>query len=265
MKRYLFGLLALLLGLSVFAAPIETDGLSNIEITVSGQVLSQGKQTLPKGSRLFDAAFRAQVLQDAYLLGAIWLTQSEKLAQSKLKIGILFDLEQLAQDARTNNHNERAMLGLRIKQQIEQTPVTGRRFVALDPIRLELERQHNRPLSQGDILIYPSRPTTILIVGAVQKNCHIQFVGLRAADRYLHECPTHREADPDWLWIIQPDGITRRIGRGAWNAEPAPALAPGTTLFVPLRSSIAFNTETLNAELARFISTQPMLGIAASP
>lgn len=265
MKKCLLGLLALFSGLSVFAQPVNTHFDSDIETLVTGQVQFPGKQTLPKGARLFDAVLRAQVLKDAYILGATWFTQSEQLPQSKLKLGILFDLEQLILEARTNGRVERAALGLRIKEQIEQTSVTGRRFVTLDPVRLELERQHNRPLSQGDTLIYPRKPTSIRIVGALQNDCHLQFVGLRAATDYLRDCIPHPEADPDWLWIIQPDGVIQRIGVGSWNKTPPQPLAPGATLFVPFRDREAFSTEILNAELARFISTQPMLGISTSP
>lgn len=265
MKKCFLGILALFFGLGVFAQTAAIAEASDLEISVTGNVQFPGKQILRKGSRLFDAVLPAQVGQDAYILGAAWFTESELIPQSKLKLEVLFDLDQLILDARANNQYERAALGLGIKKQIEETAVTGRRRVTLDPIHLELDRLHNRPLSQGDHIIYPSRPATILVVGALQKNCSLPFIGLRLAHDYLRDCPVHSEADQDWLWIIQPDGAIHRTGIGAWNADAPQTLAPGATLFVPLRNSRIYKTETLNAELVQFISTQPMLGIAVLP
>ncbi len=257
MKKCLLGVAVLISGLSTSAQPTDITAKA-IEIEVRGQVLRAGKQKLPSGSRIFDAVLSAQVRRDAYLLGAAWYTQTSQLAQAKLKRGLLFDLDQFILEAQHENHLARTKLAQRLKALIEQMPVTGRGSISLDPVLLELEPQHNRPLSPGDLIVYPDRPSSVRILGATQTDCILPFEGLRTATGYLHDCPRHPEADPDWLWIIQPDGTFQRLGIGPWNEEPAQALAPGATLLVPLRKLYQLSTDAFNAELAQFIATQPL-------
>lgn len=253
--RYLVCLLAALL----WETPSQADDTVNaVEITVKGLVRDPGPHTLPGGARLFDAARAAGVRNDAYLAGAAWLSTAAKADQNKLKIGILFDLTMQIREAQVNGNGPRATLAQRLRLQIAPMAATGRRLVSLDPIRLELERKQNRPLQSGDEIIYPARPSSIEILGAVARDCSLPFDGLRTATRYLEACPKHAEADPDWLWIIQPDGNAIRLGIAPWNADPDVTLAPGARLFVPLRSGPEFRTDTMNAEIARFLATQPV-------
>ncbi len=264
-RAFLSVMIGLCLGINPLAQATEPNSGTGVEVEVNGQVLHAGKHRLPAGARLFDATQRAQVKQDAYLLGAAWYSQDARQAQLKQKLGVLFDLQQLILEARSARLDERTQLLERIKRQVELMPVTGRRLVPLDPVVLELERQHNRPVATGDQVHYPARPNQVAVIGAVKSECALPFEGLRDASSYLQDCPRHPEADSDWLWVIQPDGHFRRIGVAAWNAEAPQPLAPGAWLFVAIRRLADAHTDTLNAELPRFIATQPLPGITHTP
>lgn len=263
MRRYrrrglLLGITLMLSHLALLANAADLEKIAAINVTIDGQVLKPGTSSLPPLARLADAAIAAGVRADAYLPGAIWYHQSAKAAQQELKIGLLHDLTDVIRNGRLDNLPERATLALRLRAQVEAMPVTGRRVNTLDPIPLELDRKANRLLDDGDVLYYPARPDVVVVMGAVTQDCALPFVSRKAATDYARSCPQTSEADTDWLYIISPDGGTRRYAIGAWNAEAPVALQPGSRLLVPLRSRPQQPVEELNQELASFFATQPL-------
>ena len=208
-----------------------------LQIEVAGQVANPGSHTLPPAARLFDATRKAKVRADTYLLGAAWLHAPAKAEQKALKAGLLFELSDLQQQAQRKQQSERAGLLQRLHDQVAAMPVTGRVPENLDPIRLEIGRRHNRLLADGDKLLYPLRPDTVIVSGAVANECILPFVGLKTATEYLKDCAPHADADSDWLYVIQPDGKHDRYGIAAWNKDAAQPLAPGARLLVPLRTT----------------------------
>ena len=249
--RSLYPLLAsLAISPSLLAGPLAS---------IEGQVMQPGEYALSNESRLFDVVGPAGVKADAYLLGAAWLHQPARDEQRKLKAGILFDLSALALDARLFDRPELAVLASRIRAEVTALPVTGRRTNDLDPVVLELQRGANHRLADGDRLLYPVRPTTLRIVGAVAGNCEVGFRALRPATDYLKDCPLHEFAESDWLYVIQPDGKVRRLGIGLWNREPPYTPAPGATLLVPVSERALHGVaEELNDDMAAFLATQAL-------
>lgn len=229
------------------------------EVRVEGLVERPGRYPLAEGGRLLDAIGPAQVRAEAYLLGAAWLNRAAVTEQRELKIGLIFDLAVLERRARLEGRPDLATLARRLAEQVRNLPVSGRRPNTLDPLRLETEPASNRLLDDGDRLLFPPRPWQIRITGAVRIDCHLPFSGLQPAVDYLRDCPRHPAADPDWLYLIQPDGQISRLGIGAWNRDPDQVLAPGAVLYVPLDESALMElAEDLNREMARFIATQPL-------
>lgn len=230
------------------------------EIRVDGRVLKPGAQPLTQGMRLLNAVQAAGVRSDAYLAGAAWLSTKARNEQRDLKLGLLHDLTQLLGSARIEGRPARESLARELRERVERLPVTGRVPVSLDPVRLELEAKHNRRLQAGDVISYPERPSTVRVVGAVVAECALPFAGLQGAADYAAACPRHAAADPDWLYAIQPDGAIRRFGIAPWNAEPAPTLAPGATVLVPVEpdAESGLDFAQLNGDLARLLATQPL-------
>jgi hypothetical protein len=140
-----------------------------------------------------------------------------------------------------------------MQQRLRAMPVTGRQLPALlDPRPLEISDQ-NHLLAEGDRIVYPLRPSNVRVLGAVQHACTLPLVPLQAARLYLPHCPLTAAADPDWLYVIQPDGRIQRQGIAMWNRDPGQSLAPGAVIYVPVRGAI-------NDDITRFLATQLLPG-----
>ena len=248
MMRALHTIIALTLCAgSAQAAPITTEA--------SGNVYNPGEHLLPPGSRLSRLALIAAPSADAYLLGAALLREAQRIEQVRLKAGLLFDLEQLAKHTESQPANAASVQ--RIAQWISQLPVTGRVAHLLDPRPLEATRREDLPAQPGDQLFYPGRPLTITITGAVTRHCSLAHIPMQAPAAYLPGCAMAAGASADYIYVIQPDGHTQRLGIALWNREQAPSLAPGAIIFIPLADTVVRRTAPhFNQEVARFLATQ---------
>jgi hypothetical protein len=234
-------------------------GACQAAVTVSGQVLHTGPVSLEHNARLLDVMTAAQPDAQGYWLGAAWLHRPLLERQTRLKAGVLFDLDTLRQAALAAGHESRAHQAARLYQQVLALPVTGRQVAVLDPVAVEVGFAPNPLVSDGDQLIYPARPEGVRILGAVAEPCTLTFQPLRQARDYLDGCRPVADADPDYLWLIQPDGHVTRLGIAPWNREEGPAPAPGSTLLVPVRNDdLDPPTPELNQQLAEFLATQPL-------
>ncbi|WP_028920566.1 capsule biosynthesis GfcC family protein [Pseudoxanthomonas suwonensis] len=247
MKRiFLSAACGLLLSFSM-AAPAR-------QAWVEGAVRQPGAIALGAGARFADVLLVAGPTGEAYPLGAAVLRPSELAAQRRMKAGLQYDLDALAA----------AQLPGRVASQVaplrtwlETLPVTGRVRIDMDPRRLELDRFSNRPAADGDRFVYPRRPHTIRVVGAVAGHCELVHVPLREAADYLRDCAPADSADRDWIYAIQPDGEVQRLGIGAWNRSEGHSLAPGALLYVPLdERAIGDVAPGFNVGMAAFLATQ---------
>jgi hypothetical protein len=258
MRRALrrFALRHLLVAAAAFGAGIAHGGPA---VVVEGLVERPGAQALGEGARLFDAVHAAGVKAEAFLAGAAWLSRDRLAEQQALKTGLLFDLAVVERGARLEGRDGLATLAARLAAQVRAMPVSGRRLNTLDPVRLELETRSNRPLADSDRLLFPPRPATVTVTGAVEADCTLPFTGLRAATAYAADCPPHAAADPEWLYLIQPDGAIMRRGIAPWNRDGAQPLAPGARIYLPLRAALLEGrAEELNDDFAAFLATQPL-------
>jgi len=231
-----------------------------VRVEVSGEVRQPGARQLPNGSRLAAAAVAAGPTMEAYPLGAALLRADAEVEQRRLKAGLLYELEVLATFPEISA--EVAARAVVLRDWLDALPVTGRVHVELDPRRLELDLASNRRLASGDRFVYPPRPTTIQVVGAVSEPCTLAHVPLRSAIDYLRECLPVAGADRELLFAIQPDGTVQRLGTALWNRSAPQALAPGAVLYVPLdEREVSERVPEFNDELARFIATQLLPGV----
>lgn len=234
-------------------------GAAQAAVTVSGDVRSPGAFEVKPGARLLDAIRVSQPNAESYWLGAAWLHQSLVGKQARLKAGVLFDLKLLQRGALLDDKQARADLSARLYQQVERLPVTGRQVAVLDPIAVEAGFARNALLDEGDHLVYPARPTTVDVLGAVAMPCQVPYRALREVRDYVRDCTLLGDAERDELWLIQPDGQVRRVGVAAWNREDGIVAAPGSRILVPVRSDdLETPTPELNQQLAEFIATQPL-------
>lgn len=237
-----------------------------IQVQLSGVVVKPGTITLQDHARLSDAALAAEPTPQAYMLGAAWLRPGLLESQQRLKTGVLFDLTSLRQHAQERGKQDLATIAGAMAAWIKSLPVTGRQSALLDPRAVEVTPSQNLPLANGDRLYYPSRPDSIRIVGAVRQACTLPLVPLKDARLYLPDCTSTQLADLDWIYVIEPDGHVFRQGIALWNRTESLLLAPGATIYVPLREHMvdAINP-TLNRDVADFLATQVLSGTGATP
>lgn len=236
--------------------------------TVAGEVDHPGGMTFTGAPRLADAAKSAQVHGDAYFLGASLLRSEFQPQQARLKAGLLFDLNIIERLSASRDRDQASALAHRVRAWIESMPVTGRLLVrTLEPHALQVSAADNLPLREGDRLVYPARPGTVRVVGAVEHDCELPHAGLREARLYADQCPTSAFADPDLAYVIEPDGSVVLIGIALWNRSPPMPVAPGAVIYLPFgRKAIeGLSDPGFNREMADFIATQPLGGTGGSP
>jgi len=237
-----------------FAADAST------RIEVLDQKPSAGEIEIAEGLRLGELLQQRQTDPQSYWLGASWQRQSLLQEQRRLKASVLFDLTQVRRLAQLQDEPDLAAAARQLSEQVIAMPVTGRRVYPLDPLQVELRAEHSPKLQGGDRLIFPARPNYVRVTGAVVGECTLPFAALQPAYRYAQQCPALAEADPDYLYLIQPDGQVTRLGIALWNREDhAAPPAPGAVLLIPLDAErIKESAPELSRELADFLATQPL-------
>jgi hypothetical protein len=232
-------------------------GVSHAAVTVSGDVQVPGPVELPPGGRLLDVISVAVPNAESYWLAAALLRQPLLEPQARLKTGVLFDLEVLKRTALLFDRPSRAALAMRLYEQVSGMPVTGRQVTVLDPVAIEVGFAANVRLSDGDRLIYPLRVDEVEVLGAVVEPCRLPYVVQQQARDYLQGCPALDDAEADYLWLIQPNGVTRQVGIAPWNRESGQIPAAGSKLLVPVKNDdLDPPIPELNQQLAEFLATQ---------
>ncbi|SEM45092.1 Capsule biosynthesis GfcC [Pseudoxanthomonas sp. GM95] len=225
-----------------------------LHVQVDGAVAAPGARVLPADTRRAELLLEAAPRPDAYMVGAALLQTGNVLEQTRLKAGLLYDLQAIAQ----LDDPALSMAATALQAWLVGLPVSGRAVgVQLEPRRVELVEGANQKLQDGDRFVYPTRPDSIQVVGAVAQPCALPHVPQQDAARYLRDCPAGAGADPDTVFAIQPDGVVQTLGVAAWNRSNPQPLAPGAVLFVPLVQQRVSKIDPLfNAQVAQFLATQ---------
>ncbi|PWK42385.1 capsule biosynthesis GfcC family protein [Pseudomonas sp. OV226] len=226
-------------------------------VTVSGDVRNPGVVELQPDGRVLDVIRVAQPNPEGYWMAAGWLRRSLLEEQTRLKAGVLFDLKVLQRTALLLERTSRATLALRMYEQVSYLPVTGRQVAVLDPVAVEVGFARNFRLADGDRLIYPMRSSVVEVLGAVAEPCRLAYRPMQEARDYLQGCAPLADAEADYLWIIQPDGVIRRVGIAPWNRESGQVPAAGSKILVPIKNDdLNPPIPELNQQLAEFLATQ---------
>ncbi|VVN27655.1 capsule biosynthesis GfcC family protein [Pseudomonas fluorescens] len=242
---------------------LASSTLSQAAVTVTGDVLNAGSVTLVPGARLLDVVNQARPNVESYWLAAAWLHQPLLEQQNRLKAGVLFDLKMLQRGALLKQQDTLAALAARLYEDVNRLPVTGRRVAVLDSIALEVGFARNYLVNEGDQLIYPARPNTVTVLGAVAQPCALPYRASLQAREYLDNCLPLPEAEADDLWLISPDGQVKRVGIADWNREDGVYAVAGSRILVPVRNDDPdLPTPDLNEQLALFLATQPLAEVA---
>ena len=232
-------------------------GVSQAAVTVTGDVANPGPVELPAGGRLLDVINEAVPNAEGYWLAGVLLRQSLLEEQARLKAGVLFDLDVLQRMALLFDMPSRVALAQRLTEQVRQMPVTGRQIADLDPVAVEVGFARNIRLDDGDRLIYPKRIDEVEVLGAVAAPCPLPYQPLQEAREYLQGCSILSDAEADYLWLIQPNGVSRRVGIAHWNRESGHMPVAGSKILVPVKNDdLDPPLPELNQQLAELIATQ---------
>ena len=232
-------------------------GVSQAAVTVTGDVANPGPVELPAGGRLLDVINEAVPNAEGYWLAGVLLRQSLLEEQTRLKAGVLFDLDVLQRMALLFDMPSRVALAQRLTEQVRQMPVTGRQIADLDPVAVEVGFARNIRLDDGDRLIYPKRIDEVEVLGAVAEPCHLPYQPLQEAREYLQGCSILSDAEADYLWLIQPNGVSRRVAIAHWNRESGHMPVAGSKILVPVKNDdLDPPLPELNQQLAELIATQ---------
>ncbi|MCP1602168.1 Capsule biosynthesis GfcC [Pseudomonas citronellolis] len=249
--------------LALAALLLAGPAMAGDSVEVRGDAARSGPVAITATTRLGDVFRAAQVDAESYWLGAAWLQSKLVPEQKRLKAGILFDLSMLQQKALLDDQPTLSTLAKRLYDQVASLPVSGRRLHLLDPVEVEVTPAQNSLVSPGDIFIFPARPSAVRVLGAVAADCYFTHVPMQQARDYSAACPSLPEADPDYVYLIQPDGQVTRLGIALWNLQEGQPAAPGATILVPIKSAGPDSpVPQLNEEMAQFIATQPLSEVA---
>jgi hypothetical protein len=252
-KHYLALTLVCGLPMAAMAAP------ATIKVDIRGAVLQPGTYQLESGARLNAAAIAGQVSSQAWFLGAALLRQSAIEEQTRLKAGIVFELQMNGVHARSRNDDALQALLDRLYNSVQAMTVTGRVHTKMDPLA-QLFIQNNALLEESDRLLYPYRPSQVRVMGAVVDNCLLQHDPAMQLHDYVDACQRHDAADRDMAYVIQPDGSASQHGVAYWNLDEA-SVAVGAVIYVPLKERKLSPTSTgLNDDMAAMLATQYTLG-----
>ena len=141
-----------------------------------------------------------------------------------------------------------------LRNQLQAIPVTGRLLVPLDPDTVRVRSKNNPPLEGHYTLWLGREPSTITLIGLVDKPGKIPFTPGRDAASYLDDINLLSGADRSYAWVIYPDGRTQKAPVAYWNKRHVEPM-PGSILFVGFADSLwTKKYEALNAEILRSLS-----------
>jgi protein involved in polysaccharide export with SLBB domain len=223
-------------------------------VRIEGEITLAGIYSVRPGETLHDIVARAGGLTpSAYLYGAQFTRESTRKEEQKRYNDFLDHLEQdINQSAATvSGHaisaqqvaaSETGIAGQRnLLQRLRSTPVTGRIVLDLEPASKGIDAIPNVPLENGDLLLVPSAPSTVSVVGMVYNQAaFLYYPDLRLGD-YLAEAggPT-RYADRSHIFVIRADGgVVAKETRSRLLAASFEALRiyPGDTIVIPTNVS----------------------------
>ena len=119
-------------------------------------------------------------------------------------------------------------------------------------------------------MIVPQTPQSVTVVRANGTLCKIAYRPHVETRFYVQGCALKgKEAQhqPDWAWVIEPDGSVQMMPVAAWNAAKQDFPAPGSWIWAPPRLSRWTSNEgaQFSKQLTEYLSTQGPSGLPQNP
>jgi protein involved in polysaccharide export with SLBB domain len=198
-------------------------------VSIRGEVRFPGTYQILRGDRLSSILARAGGLTDnAYPYGAVFLRASQARIERD-------NLELQVQTIRRENLNSADALQQinTMVADIQKSKTLGRITIQADPAVLASHPGDDLLLENADVLYIPQRPSSITVVGEVQKPGAYLFKPGLSADDYIDLAGgVARYADEDYAFVVFPDGKTRKID-SSWINLNSDKIPPGSVIVIP--------------------------------
>ena len=194
-----------------------------------------------------------------YPLGTSWYTPAEFQAQTDQKNTLLQTLDSLPTPSGEPSFDQsRATL----RSLIEKMPVTGRVVLpSADPRYLEVQPKLNPILGKNDRVRVPLAPSSITVIRTDGVLCKVRYQPNVEARQYFRACRA-QSIRTDWAWIIEADGVVKKVPTAAWNEAKQAVPAPGSWIWSPPRGSAwsSKKAQLFSEQFSQFLATQTLSG-----
>jgi len=258
---------------SVFAQANSENVINRIPTPIAAT--SSSEPPIVNGERLSQWLLKEQEVQNnasqnyssvtPYYLGTSWLTPQELTDQNIDKQSLINAFERIPFPE--SDPNSKKIKAAFVKL-INEMQVTGRVTLPNSNARfLEVNPKLDPVLENGDRVVVPPSPSTITVIRSNGTLCSIRYRPNVESRFYVQGCKLRGSSDDaDWAWLVEPDGVIRKVPLAAWNSAKQDLPAPGSWLWAPPRWSKWTNSkgEQFSEALAKMLSVQGPSGLPNS-
>ena len=221
-------------------------------IKVSGEVTHPSTYGIQPGERLSSVLERAGgYTKNAYPYGALLMRRDVREVQLKSQMDLISRIKSEKVLLKSLPENDADQKNAKLTA-ISQTDSTLNELLTREPagrvvvhIQKDINQWKNTPadimVRDGDVLVIPKNPNTVLITGQVFNPTAVSQQGSRSAKWYLSQAGGLTPmADRKAVFVIRADGsviAAKNNNSGWWSGDPLGAsLRPGDTIVVPERA-----------------------------
>jgi protein involved in polysaccharide export with SLBB domain len=221
-------------------------------IKVSGEVTHPSTYGIQPGERLSSVLERAGgYTKNAYPYGALLMRRDVREVQLKSQMDLISRIKSEKVLLKSLPENDADQKNAKLTA-ISQTDSTLNELLTREPagrvvvhIQKDLNQWKNTPadimVRDGDVLVIPKNPNTVLVTGQVFNPTAVSQQGSRSAKWYLSQAGGLTPmADRKAVFVIRADGsviAAKNNNSGWWSGDPLGAsLRPGDTIVVPERA-----------------------------
>jgi protein involved in polysaccharide export with SLBB domain len=246
-------------------------------VRLEGEFASPGVYSVEAGENLRQLVARAGGLTtQAYLFGSEFLRESSREEQQQRLGDFANSFEREVASSAANlrgsvlSPEEGAAAASQVTEQrqlvqkLREVRATGRIVLDLDPRAPGSEGLPDLALEDGDVLIVPSRPSFVNVVGSVYNGSSFMYQPDKRLGDYLRESGgATRTGDARHAFLIRADGSV--VSKSWWNGPLAQSfeglrLNPGDTVVVPEQ----INKTTFLKELKDWSQVFAQFGLGAA-
>jgi len=249
---------------------VRSEGRGTAEVVLKGEVKRPGRYAITPGERLSSVLKRAGGFTDtAYLPGAVFLRESvRRVEEVQLEAFLKAQEQRLLDEAAALTASglskeeataQRELLTQRREalRLLAAQVVLGRVVIRLDALERFEGSADDLTLEGGDQLTIPTRPSSVLVLGAVRTPTAVAYRAGEPVDYYLNVAGgLTPEAEKKAMHIVKADGST------VSGVLKLRTLDPGDLIVVPPKLEARTRTLPLVKDLST-IAGQFLLSIAS--